>query len=178
MPAVTIDSGFIEANVPEIKIAPASEARIDQFMRNVAEKAEAKWKELAESKLDSTSKIYQDNIKIEEGFNSYYVILGNYTDKAPLALAVESGAPGFDMRPGLEPKDSHINRRLVPLWQGHSNPTVPVWIDKRDSDGWKHPGWKGIHLQDEVVDYIDKVVLPEEIDSLLNDVFDEMLGDF
>ncbi len=177
MASVTVDSGFVEVNVPELEIAPVSDARIDLLMRNVAEKAEAHWKELAESKLTSTRKIYQDNIKIVEGFNSYYVILGNYTDKAPLAIAVEDGAPGFDMNPEHGGLRKGRTRRLIPLWKGHPTETTkPVWVEK-DSTGWKHPGWKGIHLVDKVVKHLVDTVIPEELDSLLNDVFDEMFVD-
>ena len=176
MPAIIVDTGHIVVKVPAVGLAPVSEQRLDDFLRIIAEKAEAHWKQLADSKLESTSKIYKDNIKIEQGFNSYYIILGNYTDKAPLALAVEDGAPGFDMRPGFT--KGNENRRLVPLWKGHPNKTVPVWIDKRDTGGWQHPGWEGKHLQDEVVDYVVDVVLPEEIDNLLNGIFDDMLGGF
>ncbi len=176
MPAVTVDTGFINVKVPALALAPVNEQRYDDFMRAVAEKAEAYWKQLADDKLESTAKIYKDNIKIEQGFNSYYIILGNYTDKAPLALAVEDGAPGFDMRPGFT-KGSE-NRRLVPLWKGHPNKTVPVWIDKRDTGGWQHPGWEGEHLRDGVVEYIEQVILPEEVDILLNGILDDMLEGF
>ncbi len=178
MPAVTVDTGFINVKVPAIALAPVSEQRFDDFMRAVAEKAEAYWKQLADDKLESTAKIYKDNIKIEQGFNSYYIILGQYTEKAPLALAVEDGAPGFDMKPGLL-KATGGKRRLIPLWGGHpSHRTEPTWLDSLTVKGWNHPGWEGEHLRDGVVEYIEKVILPEEVDILLNGILDDMLEGF
>ena len=176
MPAIVIDTGHVNVKVPAISLAPVNEQRFDDFMRAIAERAEVRWKELADSKLESTSKIYKDNIKIEQGFNSYYIILGNYTDKSPLALAVEDGAPGFDMKPGF--LKGNGNRRLVPLWMGHpSHKIEPRWVEK-DSKGWQHPGWEGKHLRDEVLTYIDEVILPEEVDILLNGILDDMLEGF
>ena len=173
MPDINVDAGYIEVNIPVIRLSPASDQRVDEFMRVLVEKAEAFWKELATRNLTSARKIYQDNIKTEQGFNSYKVLLGEYTDKAPLALAIEDGAPGFDMKRGF--LKGNKNRRLIPLWKGHpSKRTVPVWVEK-DSPGWWHKGWKGLNLRDDVVRYLDKVVIPEEVDKLLNGIMDDML---
>jgi hypothetical protein len=124
-------------------------------MHKMAWEAQDFWVTIAGQRLKSSRKAYQDSIKVfKAGDNSLSLGL-----EGPSWIAgLEQGTPGYSMnvaRGQLVPLN--VNRAII-----FTSPQV--WATGT-GEPWKHPGFPGFNMKDDVVDYIRDELMPKYVDE-------------
>ncbi len=139
--------------------------RLKEVAGRAAVEGKEFWSEEAGRRLNTTRNRYQAALYIQEDFGAAGgLTIGMHpTDK--LVIAIEEGAPGFDLKPGFL---KGAARRVIPI----PNPPkdMRVVTDQQGSDKWMHPGWDGMNLVDETDKQLDDVIIPKH----LNELFDKL----
>lgn len=155
----------IDVHVPEGLL---NSERFDELMASyvpeMAAKARDFWMTEAGQRLRTSKKDYQDGIQLTNTDKGGFVL----TLSGALAVAVEEGAPGFDMNPGLQGKNVPLNldREVVdvrPPW--YSNPTF-----RKGGNFKNHPGWSGKNIIADVQDYIENELIPEYTQKVIEEL--------
>lgn len=186
----------VKVTVPEDLIdllTTRVQRKLPGAVRRIAFEAKSFWKSEAGRRLKSARREYQDAIEVEikAGEASASLLLTG----SMLAYMVETGSPGFDMKPGLlknaKPVD-HLKKRyprakadtfapksitryrVIPLnvnrYVNMTKPTVFRTVhDQSPPSSWMHPGFKGAKLADEVVRELDTRIIPKHMGKLISE---------
>jgi len=156
-----LESYIAEMAYDEIDMAAENiENHLDDTIYGIAREALEFWRNEAGRTLNTTRLRYQSALYIYEDFSEGTVI-SLTTQNDSLLDAIENGATGFDMKPGLL---KGAVRRVIPIGDKPDFRTVST---SQGSDKWMHPGWEGINLKDVTDDYIDDVLIPKHLEKLL-----------
>jgi hypothetical protein len=143
-----------------------NEADISDMKKKMADEAADFWKSHAAIVLKASSADhYIEAITVEDSSDGYKVVLGNAGQKPQLAVAIEVGGDGFDMKPGFLGKVD-TPTRTMPLWRG-----TPDHPEEPRKVSWTHPGWihpgfgQGKGLRTIVEDYIEDTLVKEAVDE-------------
>lgn len=184
----------IKVTLPEklLQAPRAFEKRLPGAIRKIGMEGKSFWKAEAGRKLQSSRNSYVSGLKFNlVDATSFVLELDN-----PLGVAVEVGAKGFDMKPGLlknadpwPPKKRKLPRavaasmlvksptkyKIIPLnpnrYVNLLSPKVFRTVhDLSPKKSWVHPGWrKGKNLAKEVVKELDTQIIPKRIGELLKE---------
>lgn len=154
-----LNSAAIEFALEDLPDAEALKTEIDKASWRAANKAKQYLIEESGRKLKTTRSRYANAIYIYEDFMEGGIVVG-VDNKDPLVDAIENGAPGFDMKPGLL-KGRKI--RVIPLNKGKDMRTVSAG---HGSDKWMHPGWQGLHLIEVLDEELDNTIIPDELNEM------------
>lgn len=129
-----------------------------KYMPEIAAEARDYWIAAAGRQLKSSKRVYQDAIMLESAGNSEFTLV--LSD--PLAAAVELGATGFDMKPGLMGK-------VVPMNLNKQDPDsyTPTFRTVTREGQWHHPGWVGRNIRDQVIAEITDVIIPKYVQKIV-----------
>lgn len=142
--------------------------KLSDVAYKAAEDGKTFWSEEAGRRLNTTRNRYQESLYIYEDFSEGVVIGMQPADK--LVLAIEEGAPGFDLKPGFR-KGQPGSSRMIPMAQPPSaNSAARFYFSDQRPDAWMHPGWKGMNLVDETDKQLDDIIIPKH----LNELFDSL----
>lgn len=131
-----------------------------KYAPDIAREARDFWIAEAGRRLKSSKRQYQEAIMLEGVSGSSFTI--SLTD--PLAVAVETGAPGFDMKPGLL-------GQVVPMNLGKQEvPASPTFRTVTSAGKWKHPGWEARNIVDDVINEITEVIIPKYVQKIIEDL--------
>lgn len=185
----------IKVTLPEqlLRAPKAFERKLPSAVRKIAMEGKSFWKAEAGRKLRASRNAYQQGIN----FTMVDTLSFELTLTDPLGVAVETGAPGFDMKPGLlknalpwpptgqkrkipravaaNIKGPITRYRVIPLNTNHYvNMTKPRMFrtvhDRSPKRTWKHPGWrKGKNLAAAVIKELDTQIIPKRIAELLKE---------
>jgi len=134
------------------KIQNAFEDVFHEGLDKVAVRLEELWREKAKSTLNTSKDAYLAGISVERVGDEI-----DFSLNGALAVAVESGSDGFDMKPGILKNKPFVN---VPINDGSGNPIFRR-MSKR-STGWNHPGIRARNLTEQV---------EKEATPIIDDVF-------
>ncbi len=134
---------------------------LDKYASAIAGEARDFWISEAGRRLKSSRQRYQDSIVLAHVDGDGFMLM--LTD--PLAAAVEVGAPGFDMRPGLMGKVVPMNLGKQATVSDHTFRTVNKFTGK-----WKHPGWEGKNIADDVITEIVEVIVPKYVQKVIEEI--------
>ncbi len=137
--------------------------KIDVAVSAAATEAQQFWSEEAGRKLNTTRLRYQQSLYIYEDFTSSEgTVIGMHTEDK-LVIAIEEGAPGFDLKPGFLKGGT---RRVIPI----PNPPkdMRVVTAGQGDDKWMHPGWPGLDLVGETDKQLDTVIIPKHLNKLFD----------
>ncbi len=141
---------------------------IDEGLDTLAEEIEWSWREKAAKKLRESKEEYLDGLSVERIGND---IQGKLT--GPLAVAVETGAKSFDLKPGFL---GNRLSRIIPMgeYKGGDGPVVPQIGRFRTvsvgSSGWIHPGWEPRAIHEEIQEEIDDTLADKVFGSLVDQI--------
>lgn len=152
----------LKVNIPDTLFdIPAFEDAMDRVLHRIAWEAEDFWKTIAGQRLKTTRKVYQDAIKSTGTATQGTMSLE--LDGGFLPYALEVGTPAYPMavrRGQIVPMN--VNRQII-----FTSPEV--W---RTGTGepWKHPGFPGFNMRDDVVDYIRNELAPKYVGEALGEL--------
>lgn len=148
---VTIPDGFFQIE--------AFQSHIEAVMHKIAWEAQDYWQTLAGQRLKSTRVEYQRAIKIGGTTRSGMFL---ELDGGFIPYAVEVGTPSYPMVIS-ENKVAPLNvNRDVPF----TNPRV--WKRGGGAENpWRHPGFPGMNMRDEVAEHIAEVIAPKYLEEAL-----------
>jgi hypothetical protein len=186
---IAIDVTFPEALLDYDK---KLKKKLPGTMRRIAMEGKSFWKSEAGRKLKSARKPYQDGIdyKVVDELSFYLTLTGF------LAVSVDQGGSGFDMKPGFmrsalpwPPKRRRFPRalaetfapkaitryRIIPLNVNHyvnmQKPKVFRTVhDQSPAASWVHPGWKGMKISESVMKELDTKIIPKHMTKLLGEL--------
>lgn len=131
---------------------------LEKYSQDIAREARDFWIAEAGRRLKSSKRRYQDAIVLESVSGGGFTMSLN----DPLAIAVETGAPGFDMKPGLMGKVVPMN-----LEKSESASYTPTFRTVTQQGKWKHPGWEARNIADAVIDEVTEVIIPKYIQKIV-----------
>jgi len=146
-------------------------AKLQAALNRVGRDGKNFWKSEAGRRLKSSRIAYQAALEWEADLQSGVTIglSGGTSSQNFLANAVESGAPSYDMKPGLLKGRAmlrvplNVDRRVV-----FSNPKVFATVTKDSAtDSWVHPGWEGMNIVDDVINELNDEIIPRRLGELL-----------
>jgi hypothetical protein len=152
----------LDVKLPEGLI---TDGRFDQLLgryaNDIAGEARDFWISEAGRRLKSSKRRYQDSIVLEGGASASGFTL-SLSD--PLAIAVELGSQGFDMKPGLMGK-------VVPMnLDKQEVSTSPTFRTVTRAGGWVHPGWEARNIIDDVATEIVDTIIPKYIQKIIEEL--------
>jgi hypothetical protein len=155
-------------------------------MRRIAMEGKSFWKAEAARKLRSSRNAYMDGINMQVvDETSFYLYLEGY-----IPYSVEVGNTAFDMKPGFLKNALKVKRKIpravaaglpntskatmykvIPLNEKryiNGKPTKFVTVtDASPAGSFLHPGFKGMHIADEVMRQLTTVIVPRHMKKLL-----------
>lgn len=165
-------------------------SKLKGTIRRIALESKSFWKAEAGRKLKSSRNVYVKaiNFQIVDSL-SFYLDLND-----PLAVAVEAGAKGFDLKPGylknakkkkrkfpralaaeLPNKSLATQYRIIPLnvsrFVNMQKPKVFRTVTNLSkASSWMHPGWTGVNIASTVVDELNNTIVPKHLNILLSGI--------
>ncbi len=131
-----------------------------RYANDIAGEARDFWISEAGRRLKSSKRRYQDAIQLVSADVGGFTI----TLSDPLAVAVELGAQGFDMKPGLMGK-------VVPMnLDKQEVATSPTFRTVTREGKWKHPGWDGKNIIDDVIEEIVDKIIPKYVQKIIEEL--------
>jgi hypothetical protein len=127
---------------------------MDQVLHKIAWEAEDFWRTLAGQRLKTTRAAYQSAIKTTGTSTKGTISL--VLDGGFLPWAVEQGTGSYTMnvkRGQLVPMN--MNRQII-----FTSPSA--WVTGT-GEAWKHPGFPGMRMLDDVIEEIQDVIAPKHI---------------
>lgn len=150
-----IDVEFVGIDVD--KLDAAVQKMVESGMEKFRDEIEKKWRERAESTLDTSRDQYLEGLSVTHSGMDIDVKLTGW-----LPVAVEQGTPRFDMKPGILGTD---DSRVIPLGGGMGAPKFRTM--KAQSSGWWHPGIQARAISEQV---------KKEIPQMVKDVFEPLMS--
>jgi len=149
----------IKITAPKFNLG-AFEHKLNRSMIKIGREGRDFWRTLAGQRLKSSRVEYQRAVKVFKD-SPTSVTLG--LTGSWLASAVEDGTPAYNMT-------IHKNHGIAPLNLKRvirfDNPTV---FAKQGGKPWEHPGFKGVHIRDEVAEEVKKIAI-----RYINEALDEL----
>lgn len=143
--------------INENDLQTAFDDMFDEGMDQIEKELERVWREKASSTLKTSKEDYLNGLSVERTGNDIQFVL-----KGALPIALEEGAPSYDMKPGLL---KNLTHRTIPINSKTSNPVFRQLSTK--SKGWIHPGFKPRKIHEEVMD---------EAEAIYSKVFEELVS--
>lgn len=194
LPATAMSVGiYIELPDELIDLPKNLERKLPKTMRRIALEGKSFWKSEAGRKLKSSRMEYQKSIDMQIVDNtSCYLVLQGF-----LAVSVEHGRKGFDMKPGFLAKAKPISGkrkfpravadtlqktsggatryRVIPLnvnrYINMQKPKVFRTVtDKSPAGSWLHPGFQGVNLVETVIEELNTNIIPKNVHDLLGEL--------
>jgi hypothetical protein len=161
--SVTIDGTdiSIEINIPEDFLSLSGfETALEEAIRASAIEARDFWVSEAGRRLKSSRAQYQQAISLDTVTKEAFTLKfsGGF-----LPYAMEVGVPGFDM---------NVRRgQIVPLNVDRQQPfTNPTVFRTGTGEPWKHPGFPGLNIVQDVLEELTNVILPKHINKALEEL--------
>jgi len=129
---------------------------VDGGMEKLAEEIEWAWRTKAGQSLNKSKDKYLKGLTVENNDGNIEVTLTGW-----VPVAIESGAPGFDLHEGFL---KGAMSRVIPLEKETGHPifrTISI-----GSPGWLHPGIEARPIYDEIEND-----MPDIIDEAFKDIF-------
>jgi hypothetical protein len=135
---------------------------LEKYSADIAGAARDFWIAEAGRRLKSSKRQYQDAIVLESASGGGFTLA--LTD--PLAVAVEFGASGFDLKPGRLGKvvPMNLDKLEVPTIES----ATPRLVTSRGK--WKHPGWTGKNIIEDVITEVTDKIIPEYIQKIVEEL--------
>lgn len=142
-------------------------------MKKIGYEAKSFWQSEAGKRLTRSRDVYQKSITVSvKADNTVSLQIGgrggNATSRQKwLAMAVESGIPSYDLKPGF--LKGGMMTRVIPLDtkdQGRIFRTVKA---VGQENKWIHPGLKGLNLADYVVEELNNNIIPKYTEIAFNE---------
>jgi hypothetical protein len=137
---------------------------IEDMSWEAAKKARTYWEQQAGQMLSTQRLPYQQAISVYEDYGEGGGVVVGLSTENKLLLAIEEGAPSFDMKPGLL---AGRESRVIPIGPPGQMRTVTT---RQPAHMWVHPGFDGLRLAEDVDQYLDDVILPELLDEFMSRV--------
>lgn len=122
-------------------LAAAFEEQIESGMSALAKEIDTTWRAKANEQLHSSLKQYLDGLHVEANGLDITAELKGF-----LAVGIETGQDAYDMKPGLLGGNL---AKVIPIGK-RAGGTVNYVTLRPDSHGWKHPGFVGKNIGDQV----------------------------
>lgn len=181
---------------PDLMNSKEFEARLPEALAEAALEAGTFWESEAGRRLTLTRERYQRSIHVNQHGDDISITLED-----PLAVAIDQGSSAFSLRPGFlaSPKIKQgpvkIPRAVaasmprtgqraatkwmvIPLNVDRQNPfTSPkvfrTFTDKQPASKWMHPGFKGVHIAEDVVAELRDNILPKHVSNLIDEIYNK-----
>ncbi len=140
--------------------APQFEYDLAKALKLMANESRDFWMSEAGRRLKSSRSQYTQAISVADVSDTSYTLV---LDGGFLPYALEQGVPPYDMnvRRGVI---APLNVDRQPIF---SNPTV---FRTGNGKPWKHPGFKGVKILDDVLDHIKSEIIPKHMTALLEKI--------
>lgn len=151
----------IEVNIPaDFLSTEGFDQALADAMPRIASRTKDFWESEAGRRLKTSREAYVNSISIGSVDSDAFSVSLSGNE---LAVNVEEGAPPYPMnvrRGKIAPLN--VNRQ-VPF----TNPTV-----YRTGTGrpWTHPGFSGVNIVSTVIDQLNNVIIPEEIQKIVEEL--------
>lgn len=125
------------------------------------------WESLAGQRLAKSREKYIEGIKMYVGIDS-----GGLELVGSFPIMVETGSSGWDMKkthlggPKTKIAEDGMRYLVVPIEGG----PLRTMSDASPPGSWRHPGFPGLNLRDEVIKELEEVILPKHIGALIREV--------
>jgi len=153
---------IVKINIPDTLFnVGAFDDAMDMVLHKIAWEAEDFWRTLAGQRLKTTREQYQNAIKTT-GASSVGTI-SIVLDGGFLPWAVEQGTGSYTMnvkRGQIVPMN--MNRQII-----FTSPSS--WVTGT-GEAWKHPGFPGMNMVDDVIEEIQNVIAPKYIGEALDEL--------
>lgn len=150
----------IKAHIPDqLFNVQAFQGKMDRALHQIAWEAEDYWRTIAGQRLKSTREEYQRAIKT----------IGT-TAEGSISIALEGGFLPFALEEGTPAYPMYVSRgQLVPLNVNRQIIfTSPQVWRTGTGEPWKHPGFPGFHMADDVAEEIAEKIAPKYISEALD----------
>ena len=174
MPIGEVSAGFdiglkLEVDIPDDFLSTEEfSRRLPEAMLEIARRGVDFWRSEAGRRLRSSRDKYMDALYVDYGGGDIAIRLGSGLPEDKLVLALEMGAPMYDMKPGLL---AQRGRRVIPLSPGGGATIYRTVSDDSPSELFIHPGWPGLFLHETVMEELENNIIPEVIQELVEDMF-------
>lgn len=179
---------------PDLMNSAEFEQRLPEALAEAALEAGTFWESEAGRRLTTMRQRYQQAIHVNQNGSDISITLED-----PLAVAVDQGSPGFSLRDSflrsakIKPGPVKIPRAVaaslpktgqkaaskwmvIPLnvdrQAPFTNPKVfRTFTDKQPESKWMHPGFKGVHIAEDVVRELQDNILPKHVAALIDEIY-------
>lgn len=124
----------------------AVDKAVSEGLDNLVNELETRWLRHAEMKLNTSIQDYMEGVSVAKTKDGAEI-----TIKGWLPVALETGAPGFDMKPGLL---AGRDFRVIPMHDGEFR-TVSK---NSPPESWKHPGLEARNIHEAVEAEADDII--------------------
>jgi len=180
---------YIEIPEPLLNLPKRVQRKWPSTMRRIGIEGRSFWRSEAGRRLKSSRLAYQKalNFHIVDN-NAAYITLSGF-----LAVSVENGRKGFDMKPGflakpggkrkfpralaasLPKRGAATRYRIIPLnvnrYINMKKPKVFRTVtDKSPAGSWWHPGFNGIRIVDTVIQELNDNIIPRNVEKLFREL--------
>ncbi len=128
------------------QMSKAVESAVEEGLGRLRSMVQGRWETQARSKLDSSVEQYLAGLVVEQQSNGVKA-----TIKGWLPVALEAGAPSFDMKPGLL---AGRQSRVIPMHDGEFRT-----VSKNSPEhSWWHPGFTPYAIHEDIQADADDMV--------------------
>lgn len=136
----------------------------DAFQKAVNEAVDF-WKTAAGQRLNTTRDQYISAIRGDVVTDSDGMPIADLRlEGDELVSAIETGAPGFDMKPGFLAGKTFARVPVAP-------DTIRTVNLDTSANKFLHPGWPGLNIREDVANELLDNILPKHITALMDEVF-------